>query len=67
MITAKGEKDKSYIQSATFDITQEEVQLEKVEEDFSSEVIVAVWATVVIILLLCLFIGWMCAVVDMLL
>lgn len=52
VITAKGEADDSYTQRATFDITQEEVQLEEIEEDFSSEVLAAVYIAVVIMVIL---------------
>lgn len=60
VITVKGEKDESYTQRATFDITQEEVQLEKVEEDFSSKVISAVGLTVIVFLFFILIIGGLC-------
>lgn len=37
IITARGEADNTHIQKATFDITQEEVQLEKIEIDFEND------------------------------
>lgn len=51
VITVKGETNKKYLQKATFDMTQEKVQLEKIEEDYSTDIL-EVFIILVIILLI---------------
>lgn len=61
VITAKGESDESYKQRVTFDITQEKARIEKIEEDFTTEVCKAVFCTFMVILVwvILLFYGTM--------
>lgn len=48
VVIAKEEENEDHIQRATLDITQEEVQLEKIEVDFGGDLFVAILISAVI-------------------